>query len=157
MIVAVEETCFSYTALNQEVSVEAVDDLKCQHEEADTRMVFHLYHVAKDPDQYVSIRSNDTDVLILLLYHLPKKTNTPYVWMDVGLSANNSRRYINVNQIADTMDGSLLDALPGFHSFTGSDCTCAFMNKGKSRPYDLMETSPNHVGDTHITCTRCCL
>ena len=27
----------------------------------------------------------------------------------VGLSANNSRRYINVNQIADTMDGSLLN------------------------------------------------
>ena len=122
-----------------------MDDLKCQHEEADTRMIFHLYKIASNPDQCISVRSNDTDVLILLLYHLPHIENNPNVCMDVGLSSNNSRRYINVRQIVNEVRSPLLEALPGFHAFTGSDTTAAFMNKGKLRPYDLMEKSDQHV------------
>ena len=61
----------------------------CQHEEADTRLIFHLRqtHTAYQVSdlQYV-VRSNDTDVMVLLLYHVSHFQVTPRVWMDAGLS-----------------------------------------------------------------------
>ena len=33
----------------------------------------------------------------------------------------------------------MCDALPGFHAFTGSDYTAAFNNKGKIKPFKIME------------------
>ena len=42
LIVAVDDTCVKYTTQDEMIQVEEIEDLKCQHEEADTRMVFHL-------------------------------------------------------------------------------------------------------------------
>ena len=59
----------------------------CSHEEADTRLIFHLGNVSKyDPSHNIYVRSNGTDVIILLLYHILNFQVTPLVWMDAGLS-----------------------------------------------------------------------
>ena len=89
----------------------------------------------------VVMRTNDTDVFILLLYHVHKLDLQIGVWMDVGLSSLNTRRYLDVKRIAGTLSDELLRSLPGFHSFTGCDTTAAFINKGKLRPFDLLEKS----------------
>ena len=145
LIVALDETCYRYTVANHKMLVEEVEELKCQHEEADARMIFHLYHIATGYGQRIAVRSNDTDVLLLLLHHYLKLEHRPQVWMDAGLGSNNSRRYINIGQIADSLGDRLLDSLPGFHAITGSDATTAFMNKGKLRPYDLMVRNQSHI------------
>ena len=56
----------------------------------------------------------------------------------MGLSSSNTRRYIHVSKLATTLDANVLKTLPGYHAFTGSDFTAAFMNKGKVRPFDIM-------------------
>ena len=137
---AVEDKCYRFTEMNGLVNREDVPQLKCQHEEADTRLIYHLINAHKEkPDVSYSVRSSDTDVLVLLLFHVSQSTIKPIVWMDAGLSGNNTRRYINVTQLTENMESTFVNALPGFHAFSGSDYTASFMNKGKVKPLDLLQ------------------
>ena len=71
-------------------------------EEADTIMMFHLHHIlAANNGEYISIRSSDIEVFILLICHVSNHTTSSTVWMDFGLSSNNTRRYINISQLVD--------------------------------------------------------
>ena len=63
--------------------------------------------------------------------------------MDVELSGINSRRYINISQLVSGINLTLIDSLPGFHAFAGSDVTSAFMNRGKLKPFKLMNKGAN--------------
>ena len=141
-----EEECYSFTEMNGKVTREAVPSLRCSHEEADTRMVYHLYQILRDDaSAKIGIRCNDTDVFILLLYHIAHATGSPAVWVDAGLASNNTRRYINISKLVSHLDSVPVDALPALHAFTGCDYTAAFMNKGKLKPLDLMMKSPVHT------------
>ena len=100
---------------------EEVPMLVCCPEEADTRIMSHLHHIlAANNGEYISIRSSDIEVFILLIYHVPNHTTSSTVWMDFGLSSNNVRRYINISQLVDHLLQELIDALSALHAFTGS-------------------------------------
>ena len=149
LYIALEEECYSYTVIDGAVHQEEVPTLQCQHEEADTRIMFHLSRIiAADPQLAVSVRCNDTDVLVLLLYHvmcLKSSTVEPQVWMDVGHSSNNTRHYINICDILALLDKSVIQALPGIHAMTGCDFTASFLGKGKDKPFNLMLKNNSHV------------
>ncbi len=61
--------------------------------------------------------------------------------MDVGLSTNNTRRYIDISMLGTTLGSLLCSALPALHAFTGCDYTATFQRKGKIRPYQIMQKS----------------
>ena len=68
-------------------------DLKCFHEEADDRIMYHINHAAKiDSFSKVIVASGDTDVFISLLYHYTdwKTANLVELWILCG-QGNNSR------------------------------------------------------------------
>ena len=70
LYVSLEEECYKFTNEDGIVCRDEVLDLKCCHEEADSRLIFHLGRIFNTyPELAVSIRSNDTDVMVLLLYH----------------------------------------------------------------------------------------
>ena len=142
MYVAVENECYRFTTVAGSVTWQTVDILRAEHEEADTRLVFHLHHIMSMDNQLnVSVRCNDRDVFVLLLYHVNIMSSpdiTPKVWMDVGLSSNNTRRYINISQLTHKLDSNVLKALPGIHAFTGCDYTASFLNKGKVKSLEKM-------------------
>ena len=77
------------------------------------------------------LEARDTDVFILIIYHVSNHTTSSTVWMDFGLSSNNTRRYIDISQLVDHLPQDLIDALPALHVFTGSDYAASMMNKGK--------------------------
>jgi len=55
----------------------------------------------------------------------------------LGLSFNNTQRYVNVNQLVEAKTKPLFfNALPGLHLFTGSDATAPFFGKANC---DLFE------------------
>ena len=84
---AYEETCVKFSEHDKLVLTEEMPAYVCSHDEADTRLIFHLGNVLQDdPSHKMSVRSNDTDVMILLLYHTLHFQVTPLVWMDAGLS-----------------------------------------------------------------------
>ena len=139
---ALEEECYSFTVRDEQVIREEVPMLACCHEEAENRMMFHLHHIlAANNGEYISIRSSDAEVFILLIYHVSNHTSSSTVWMDFGLSSNNTRRYIDISQLVDHLPHDLIDALPDLHAFTGSDYTASMMNKGKLKALELMMKS----------------
>ena len=98
-------------------------ELTSSHEEADSKMIYHLI-----------IRTSDTDMLVIALgclEHIPESIN---LWLEVGLYAKNSLRYIDVRKLFNKLWKDLCRALPAFHVFTGSDYTAASSRKGKIRP-----------------------
>ena len=60
-----EERCFSFTSANGKVFKREETDMRCSHEEADTRMIAHLGTV-RGP-RTVTIRTSDSDVLAIAL------------------------------------------------------------------------------------------
>ena len=140
---APEEICYLYTAKDGHIEHTEVSDLQSTHEEADTRVIFHANYISKKNFlPVIVIRSCDTDVFILLLYHsvhLKAK-----LWMDTGICSKNTRRNINITELAEILTLELCLAKPTLHAFTGSDYTAAFLRKGKSKPLKLMESNKKY-------------
>ncbi len=113
---------------NESICVTSPVQLQADHEEADTLVAFHATNVSSST---VIVRASDTDVLVILIGILgqqrPEVRSAAKVIMDCG--QGNSRRYINVTNIAQVLEEhqiGLARALPGFHAFTGCDFTSAF-------------------------------
>ena len=70
------------------------------------------------------------------LEHIPESIN---LWLEVGLYAKNSLRYIDVRKLFNKLWKDLCRALPAFHVFTGSDYTAAFSRKRKIRPLKILK------------------
>ena len=65
-----EEKGIRFSASEGKVFAEDVKDLECTHEEADTRMIFHIAHISNSSIKNVVVQSNDTDIMVLLLHHV---------------------------------------------------------------------------------------
>ena len=75
-------------------------------------------------------------IVLGCLEHIPESTN---LWLEVGLYAKNSLRYIDTRKLFNKLGKDLCRALPAFHAFAGSDNTAAFSRKGKIRPLKTPE------------------
>ena len=136
--VALEKKCYCLRVHEGKLVCEDVEALSSNHIEADTRIILHMFSML-NCHKHISVRTSDTDVFILLIYHVSHHQDcNAQVWMDAGLSSNNTRRHINISNIVEHLSQNVIDALPGLHAFTGSDYTAAFMNKGKVRPLQIM-------------------
>ena len=65
------------------------------HDEAHTRVGFHVVHVEQLNPGNIVVRCNGTDILILILSNIQKFSQS-HVWLDMGLDYNNSRTFIDV-------------------------------------------------------------
>ena len=145
IVVAHEEQSLQYTTtVSGSVEHSEVPEFVCSHVEADTRLAYHLSVLSTAvPGQNVVIRATDADIMIILLYHT-RQLNAQ-VWMDVGHSSDNSRRYIHITLLANHLGPVLCKALPGYHALTGCDYTSTFFRKGKVSPLKTAEKSPLHL------------
>ena len=77
--------------------------------------------------QTINIRSpsGDTDILVLTIVHLYNYKGKIHLDNGTGVSRNNI--WLGALQFKD----EILNALIGFHSFTGNDCVSSFFRKGK--------------------------
>lgn len=140
LFVGLDETCVSFKTSDGQVHHETAPELFCQHEEADTRIIWHLMYISRSSrDTCVAIRCTDTDILVLLLHHVQNIENR--VMMDVGLVTNNTRRYIDVSSLGKHLGSTLCCALLALHALSGCDYTSAFIHKGKLRPLALLQKS----------------
>ena len=136
---ALDQECYWYSIQDNQIVCEKINELGCAHEEADTRIIYHLHNILQeDNTPSIVIRSYDTDVFLLLLYHVSTYEMPTTVWMDVGHSSNNTMRYIGISQLAEELRQSLINAILALHAFTSCDYTASFLGKGKVRPLNLM-------------------
>ena len=133
--------CYKFYTENGKWTRSIVDALYNEHEEADSRIIYHLCALPS-PNQVV-IRASDTDVLIIALGCFQHLKPDVLVWLDLGLSSKNSRRYVSVNQIHFCLGDLMCSALPAFHAWTGCDYMASFSHKGKIRPFKHLERNIN--------------
>jgi hypothetical protein len=145
VVVTHEEQSLQYTVTDTgTVEFSEVPELVCSHVEADTRVAYHLSILANAvPGQNIVIRATDADIIVILLYHASRVNAN--VWMDVGHSSDNTRRYIHITALANHLGPCLCKALPGYHALTGCDYTSSFFRKGKVNPLKIAEKNALHL------------
>ena len=117
-------------------------NLQGRHEEADTLIAFHIRSIGSGN---VLVRSNDTDVVVILL-HLAGNLDETNIFLDYG--SCNHRRYIDISQLTITLEAKqagLTKALLGLHTLTGCDFTSCFFRKGKVKPFQRLVANPDHT------------
>ena len=121
------------------VIVSNLTDLFSSQEEADTRMLLHAVHLASTYERII-IRSDDTDVLVLLLYYASKEQLGSSVYMHAGHISQfrSQRRYIPICEIVSKVGKDICQNLPAAHALTGSDTTSAFFQIGKRTAYSKL-------------------
>lgn len=124
--------CFSFQTVNDAVMKTVEQDFICNHEEADTRIIYHLNKLEKNSN--VMVKASDTDILVILLGNIHKLIDLEIYLCTIG-SKPNIINFINCNQLATTLGDLLCRALPGFHAYTGCDYTASFYKKGKVKPF----------------------
>ena len=111
----------------------------CSHEEADSRIILHAAHCAKQGYKRISIRTVDTDVVVLAVSHF-QKLGLDELWICFG--SGKHYRNISIHMIAETL-GEKTGALLFFHAFTGCDTVSSFRGKGKKSAWSTWQENPS--------------
>ena len=92
----------------------------CDNKEADTRIILHTLHCAKQGYGRVIIKTVDTYVLFLAVAAFTQHLSCVKVALDRFRSKYIPiHRYIWADGIAEALGGEKAEALPFFHIFTG--------------------------------------
>ncbi|XP_065671561.1 uncharacterized protein LOC136089469 [Hydra vulgaris] len=132
-----EDKCYRFTSFDSELVVVEVNDLKCDHEEADTRLMLHVQH-ASNTKQNIIVKSSDTDVFVLCTF---VKCLLPKIDLYFWTGQRNLQRIISINNVVHYWSTQTCLSLPGFHAFTGCDFTSGFFGKGKVSLLKLMQSN----------------
>ena len=111
-----------------QIDFQDMETLKdCTHEEADTRILLHVAHCTKQGFKRISIRTVDTDIVVLAVGHF-QSLNMDELWVHFGV--RNRCRYIPAHALANELKEKA-KALMMFHALTGCDTVSGFRGKGK--------------------------
>ena len=118
------------------------DALICSHEEADTRMFVHVRHAAIAGSRTVTLKVNDTDILVIAvaLFSTLQLDGLEELWLDFGTSTN--QQIIPVHDVVANLGQDICDGLLFFHAFTGCDTVSATRKKGKRTWYNTWRAFP---------------
>ena len=115
-----------------------IDELKSDHEEADTRIILHALH-ASPSYQNIVINSPDTDVFMIAL---STDIDADLFFMT---GKKNCRRIIDVKKVGDeayrNLNGILIDKKTFLSAMLGNcgvNSVESFSGKGKVRPFKIM-------------------
>ena len=109
------------------------------HLEADTRIILHVFSRVHSGLKYIYVRTNDTDVVVILVAYMPDfleiDSNVRVsVLSGVGFNTN----CISVNAIAAYIGLKRCKELLFLHSLSGYDHTSSFFHVGKVKFWDAL-------------------
>ncbi|KAF3837908.1 hypothetical protein F7725_009676 [Dissostichus mawsoni] len=120
------------------VQTSEIYELRSNQEETDSRIVLYLHQAFKWGYKSSVVRTPDTDILMILLYHASRINLS--IYLDHG--SGKHRTLINVTELSESLGPDYCSTLLGFYVFTGEDCTSAFKGKGKVIPLKKLEKTP---------------
>ncbi|GFR68590.1 hypothetical protein ElyMa_002025600 [Elysia marginata] len=144
VIFASDNECFVLsTADGETTDARLLQNLSSSHEEAGTLLILHSIYVdqainSKLTDTDIIIRSPDTDVFLLLIAFCQKYTHP--IYFDTGMG--NKRKMIHIQTLCQKIEQDVLDSILGLNAFTGCDVNSAFVQKGKSKPLNILKKNP---------------
>ena len=111
----------------------------CSHEEADSRMMIHALDASLHGYRRVKIRSNDTDIVVLVVSIAPT-LQLDELWISFGSSKQ--VRYLPAHTIATSLGLEKASVLPMFHTLTGCGTVSFFSGRGKKTAWDVWKVFP---------------
>ena len=108
--------------------------------DADTLIVASVLGFASE-GQAVSLFANDTDILVMLVYHWKRDMATVCVKSDIMKSGKRIQKVFNVEEACSIVTTTTKQHILLIHAFTGCDTTSAIHDKGKSVLKKLLENS----------------
>ena len=114
------------------------EDLTSTQEEADTRLLLHAFHAARNGSKAVVISSEDTDVFVLCLAFKDFVPATMYL----KCGSQTRTRFDSKPNVFERRGSRICKCLPGLHAFTGCDSVSAFSGKGKLTALKLVKRRP---------------
>ena len=105
------------------------DIAPCTHEEADNRIMLHVKHAVANSHTKVTIKTVDSDVVVIALSWYRHISNIKELWIEFGTGKH--RRYIPIHKLSEHLTPPIAEALPFFHAFTGCDTVSTFAGIGK--------------------------
>ena len=112
----------------------------CNHEEADTRVMVHIFHAAQHGHRKFYVRTVDTDILIILLGQMYFITNRfPDIQIFIAFGVGRAYQLLNVTTIYENLGTDTCRALLFFHALTGCDSTSAFHGRGKKTAWQAWQ------------------
>ncbi|KAJ8397883.1 hypothetical protein AAFF_G00435720 [Aldrovandia affinis] len=106
----------------------------CSHEEeADTRILLHVQDAVRQGYTKVSIRTVDTDVVILAVA-AAGRLDIDELW--VAFATGKNFRYLAAHEMAVALGPNKCQWLPFFHAFTGCDTVSCFSGRGKKTAWE---------------------
>ena len=136
----------------------------CYHAEVDTRIVMHVINCLQNGIKHVTVRSNDTDVVVLLVAYYPEfaiYSCDAYITAMCGVGKK--VEYLSIKNVALHIGFERCRELLFFHALTGSDFTSSFFQIGKCKWWDAwifngnisktfteLSTYPDSVSPEHI-------
>ena len=114
VFLAHEENCHRLFASNGEMLCSEVEELFCDHEEADTRMIAHAMH-ASQSYHHVIIKSPDTDVFLIALNACLSIDGDVYFLTGVGIT----RHILSLSKVRESLGDQWCRSLIGLHAISG--------------------------------------
>ena len=111
-------------------------ELSSGQEEADTRLLLHVKHVATPHVKAVIISSEDTDVRILCISF----THAIPIPIYQKCVSQHQARYVDISKIAGGLGRKVSKTLLGLHAFAGCDSVAALTGIGKARPLKMLRS-----------------
>ena len=98
-----------------------ITSLLCNIEEADQRLIKHIYWSAINGKESFIVRSNDTDVLVLLVHYYDnfKSAGVKKIWQMIG--ASEKRRFVPIHALHKRLLQPLREVLLACYIGTGCD------------------------------------
>ena len=119
-------------------------------------IILHSIHLCQVFERIV-VRSDDTDVLVLLLYYSSRGMLDTTVYMHAGHTTQyiQRERFIPINTIVETLGCELCQNLPAAHALTGCDSTSSLFKTGKRSAYtqlvELIKNNPTELTNFGLT------
>lgn len=123
-----------------ETNLDSLD--KCSHEEADSRIFVHARHATADGSKSITIKANDTDILVIALSIFPSLQDLGLQQLWVAFGHGQSLRWIGVHDLYNRVGPDKTKGILFFHTFTGCDTVSAFRNKGKNTAWQTWDICP---------------
>ena len=99
------------------------EELSCQKEEADGRLILHIAHGCENGIKAVLVYSPDSDVFVNLLYHFKESFNgLEYLYVKIG-GNKRTKKTVPIHLLHSLVPDSLISVLPAVHALTGADTT----------------------------------
>ena len=101
----------------------------CTAEEADGRMLLHAGHTVRCGMDCITIRTVDSDVIVIAVHAFREMSGIKELWVDFGVGR--SRKLIPIHRLNQNLTDDIITNLPFFHAFTGCDMVSTFCGIGK--------------------------